>query len=304
MCDCGSLNPCGCNSTVTLPYLTGAAGSNGSFGGFSAKWKFDAASTTSNPSASYVRFNSATYSSVNEIYISDTNYDGASRDDFLDEFDNGYIYIFKEFDPSKYWYGIVTNETDNGGYHTITVTHLQSNNASFSTDDAIVVSYVNNGDPGSDALTKSYTKESFIGNNTYYEQRATAGTFGTDLTTAADELSTNGDELIANIVLRTPGTSDDTIRLVVGGQPLTSFKVYGPRIQIHSSFVKQSATQLYYEFYVFDGLNGTTQYTKHFDGFVTISDMTANPFDLEVEITTLNSATMDLYKLHSKYSLI
>ena len=303
MCDCGQLNPCGCNNTITLPYLTGATGPGGLFGGYSAKWKFDANSVLSNPSVTYLRFNSTTYSSVATIYVSDTGYGTVSMDNYLDTLTSGYIYIFKEYDPTKFWYGEITANVDNGNYHTLTVTHIQSN-STFANDDSIVITYSQHGADGSNANTKAYTKESFIGNNTHYEQKLTTGIFATDLTTNADELATNGDELIADIILRTPATDDDTIRLVVGGVPLSAFKIYGSRVHIHVNFTRQSTTQLYYEGFVLDGLNYTTQYTKHFDGFVTVADVSANPFDVEVEIVSLNSASIDLYKMQSKYSLI
>jgi len=153
-CNC-TTNPCGCDSGVSLPYLTGATGNDGQFGGFSARWKFDSSTATS-PASTYVRLNNATPSSVTQIYISDTNFDNVDHDSFLDSFSNsgsfGTIRIWKQFDSSKFWMGTVTAVTDNGTDHTLAVTHIQSN-STFTASDALIISFTNNGATGATGAT-------------------------------------------------------------------------------------------------------------------------------------------------------
>ncbi len=121
----------------------GATGSNGLFGGFCGKWLFST-STATGPTSTFFRFNNTTYSSVTNLYISDTNFDSLNYDAFLDSFDNGgsfgYVRIYKEFDNTKFWLGTVTSVTDNGADHTIGVTYILSN-GTFSASDALVVCF-------------------------------------------------------------------------------------------------------------------------------------------------------------------
>ncbi len=143
---------CSCTNNSTVlpvgsPGADGTDGSNGSFGGFSDKWVFST-STSAGPSSTQLRLNNATYNSVTNIYISDTNADSVSYDAFLDQLDNnsnfGLIRIFKEFDNTKFWLGQITSVTDNGTDHTIGVTYI-SHNSSFSASDNLVLSFAPSG---------------------------------------------------------------------------------------------------------------------------------------------------------------
>jgi len=136
MCDCDDL---------TLP--TGLTGSQGLYGGYSSDWLFST-TTTASPSTGQIRLNSATYASVTTIYINDTNNDSINVDSILDTFTEGYIRIFKKDDNTKFWYGLITANTDSGTYHTLTVTYILSNGA-FSASDNLVVTYSKNGTDGS-----------------------------------------------------------------------------------------------------------------------------------------------------------
>jgi hypothetical protein len=138
---------CNSGSTVLPVGAAGTDGSNGTFGGFSGKWLFST-STSAGPSSTQIRLNNATYSSVTNIYISDTNLDNVSYDAFLDSFSNsgnfGFIRIFKEFDNTKFWIGEISSVTDNGTDHTIGVTYISHSN-SFSASDDLVVSFTPSG---------------------------------------------------------------------------------------------------------------------------------------------------------------
>ncbi len=129
-----------------LDLPVGASGADGIYGGYSSNWLFST-TLTSSPATGTIRFNSATYSSVSTIYINDTNNDSISVDLVLDTFTGGYIRIFKKDDNTKFWYGLITANTDSGTYHTLTVTYILSNGA-FSASDDLVVTYVKNGTNG------------------------------------------------------------------------------------------------------------------------------------------------------------
>lgn len=139
---------CSCTEQVTIP--SGSDGDDGLFGGFSQKFTFST-STASNPSANTIRLNNATPASVTTIYVSDTNSDGVDVDAYLDSFSNsssyGLIKLFSEYDSTKFWMGTITGVTDNGTYHTLTVTHIISN-STFSNTSKVVVSFTPKGATG------------------------------------------------------------------------------------------------------------------------------------------------------------
>lgn len=156
-------------------------GKNGQYGGYSSRWLFDG-STAVGPASNYFRFNNTTYSLVTNIYISDTNADNTLVSDLLDSFANtlnfGTIRIFKEFDSNTFWYGKITNVVDNGAYHTLTVTFVESNN-SFSSNDSIVVTFSPAGQQGIQGVPgapKFYTHS--ITTDSEYKQ-ASANTYTT-----------------------------------------------------------------------------------------------------------------------------
>jgi|SRR6056297_226461 len=154
-CNCNT-NPCGCDSGIELPYLTGSDGNDGLFGGYSAQWKFDASSILSSPTFGYVRFNANDYSSATEIYINELNASSINHADFLDVFDNsgnyGLLKIWKRFNSNVFYFAEITNIVDNGTDRTLTVSYIASG-GTFANDDDIVVSFVpkgNTGEPGAD----------------------------------------------------------------------------------------------------------------------------------------------------------
>jgi hypothetical protein len=305
MCNC-LLNPCACSDAPELPYLTGAAGEDGLYGGFSYHWKF--LSTTGAVGSTYLNFDNSDYTLVTTIKIHETVTGGINMGPFLTVFNNsgdyGLIKITKEFDSTTFWCGTITNIVDSGSFRTITVTYADHNN-SFTTDDVVVVTFTPFGAAGSDASTKAYTKESFIGNNTYYETKGTTGLFTTDLTTASGELAANGDTVIGDIVLRQPDNAVNRVRMVVGGTVVgDNFSINGGKCDINIELVRKSTTLLHYVIKVKDVYNYAVQDEYYFEGFVTVADVSANPFDIEAEITTLASANLDLYKMQSKYILV
>lgn len=220
-CNCNS-NPCGCNSGITFPGLTGAAGSNGIFGGYSGEWKFDD-TTSAGPSSTYLRLNNATPASVTEIYINDTNIDSIDYGAFLDSFDNsanfGYIRLFKEYDSSTFWAGRITALTDNTSYFTLTVTHIVSN-GTFTDEDNIVVSFAESGEDGANGTGDA----SII--DTVFDVTVNPNTSASQITSIsipADTLATDEDGLEFSIVMaRASASNSDVYNIALGNQGWTT----------------------------------------------------------------------------------
>lgn len=145
-CDC-----CGDNSYA----LTNTTGYDGIYGGYSSEWKFEA-SVAAGATAGYFRFNNATLASVTEIYVSDTNSVSVDVDKVLDSFSNSSVYglirVFKEYDPTIVWYGSITSVTDNGTYHTLVVTWVDSN-GTFAAPDNCVITFTPRGTTGATGAT-------------------------------------------------------------------------------------------------------------------------------------------------------
>jgi len=153
---------CVSSNNSALPIgLTGSAGAQGLFGGFSGRWYFSTLLTNSN-TATKLKFNNATPSSVTEIYVSTSNYDGLDYGAFLASFSNssdfGYIRIFKESDSTKFWVAKVTSVTSSGGgtYYALGVTYIDAND-SFALDEAVVLTFSPGGSTGSDVLYNDIT---------------------------------------------------------------------------------------------------------------------------------------------------
>jgi len=163
-----SCNSC---SNITLPQgATGAQGAtgtngtdglNGLFGGFSMEFDFDS-SNFSTPPLGEIRFNSATLSSVTEIFVSTTGTGSANAAPFLDSFDDngdpgnyGLIRVFKQHDSPVFWLGKVIAIAPSGASRTLTVQHITSGSDPFNDGDDTIVSFVSNGADGADGATKS-----------------------------------------------------------------------------------------------------------------------------------------------------
>jgi|19_taG_2_1085344.scaffolds.fasta_scaffold20363_2 hypothetical protein len=144
---------CSCNDCDDITILPGNPGTDGTdgtdgndglYGGYSSKWKVDPGVVIPNPPTSYLRFNDLIASAVTEIYINETNFDTVDMSVWLDSFnstgDFGYIRIYKEFDASTFWIGKITNQSDLGGYRTLTVTYILHNGL-FLSNDGVVVTF-------------------------------------------------------------------------------------------------------------------------------------------------------------------
>lgn len=149
---------------IDLESIQGPAGSQGiqgvagSDGGISF-WNWET-STSSGPSSGAIRFDNATFASVTEIYVHETDGNSVDMSALLATFDDststvkGLIYLHEDKASSNFWLGRVTALTDNGSDVTLTVTHIASN-GSFDAGDDIKMEYYRTGDAGSTGATGS-----------------------------------------------------------------------------------------------------------------------------------------------------
>jgi len=154
-CSCGTCTGCLNTDTISIPTgANGQDGSNGVFGGFSGSWIFSD-STSTGPSTTTMRFNSADLTAATELYAHDNNADSVDHTAFLGSFANaiggtdyfGTVRIWKRLDSTKFWMGSVTSVTNNGADFTFEVTYLE-NNGAFTAADELVISFTANGASG------------------------------------------------------------------------------------------------------------------------------------------------------------
>tara|TARA_S200002703_G_scaffold24331_1_gene21125 strand:- start:1684 stop:4845 length:3162 start_codon:yes stop_codon:yes gene_type:complete len=147
-------------TVIDLTALQGAQGSQGAQGATGddagiGPWDWET-STSSGPSSGAIRMDNATFASVTEIYIHETDGESGDQSGLLATFDDststvkGIIRLHKNSTPGSYWIGQVTALVDNGSDVTLSVTHLASN-GSFSSSDEIFVDYFRTGDAGTGA---------------------------------------------------------------------------------------------------------------------------------------------------------
>lgn len=177
---------------VTIP--TGPAGSQGEYGGFSQNFAWSTA-TSSNPAATYIRFNNSTYSSVTAIYVDYQNYEGTAVNAFLATIGNGdKIRVFRESNSNTFAMFTVNGSpsADAGNtYYTIPVTYV-THNGTLTQADSVVLTVAPIG-----------SVASVIGPNTlfYTTGLATTATIGADQQMQAyaidtdTYLGTNGDSI-------------------------------------------------------------------------------------------------------------
>lgn len=111
--------------------LVGAAGTNGTNGvdgvlGFGLRYTFGMA-TTPTPASGELRFNNASYASVTQVFVSETDRLSNNLGALLDSISNGSpLLVLDDTDPTAYAYFTLNSQTDNGADRTFSVTHIAS----------------------------------------------------------------------------------------------------------------------------------------------------------------------------------
>jgi hypothetical protein len=132
----------------------GSAGTNGSdglYGGWSLKWKFDT-NIGSGTGTNEVRLNNASPASATEIYVNDDAFGTGAADVFLSSVTSapyGRIKIFKEYDSTIFWLATITaaDDTTVPAEVKFTVTDVVTN-GSFTDGDDIVLTLAPTGATG------------------------------------------------------------------------------------------------------------------------------------------------------------
>lgn len=146
-----NISCCEQGAGITIPNgAAGVDGDDGLYGGFSSEFIFET-NTGSGPGSTFIRLNSATYTAVTNIYISETNADNINVAAFVATMNNsgnfGLIKLFKEYDSTKFWMGRITSFTDNGTNVTLGVTYIL-HNSSFAANDRIIATFTPAGAAG------------------------------------------------------------------------------------------------------------------------------------------------------------
>ena len=123
----------GSNATVTNSGTTSAAvldftipQGNAGAGAFGIRYTFST-STSSGPGAGLLRLNNASPASATQLYINETDRNGAAVASLLSSLTAGSpVQVLDESDPAAFAYYNVTSVTDNGSDRTLAVTHVAS----------------------------------------------------------------------------------------------------------------------------------------------------------------------------------
>lgn len=207
--------PAGDNGADGANGTNGTNGSNGAdgiFGGFSAKWRFDA-TTGGAPAATFLKFDSTVLSTVSSITVNDLNADSTDHDNFLASFQNtinslnqfGLVRIWKRLDSNTFWSGEITDTSDAGTSRTFAVTHIESN-GTFATNDEVVLSFVPR---GASAADDKEVLEAVIPGGT--NSTITLTSLGS-YTVPANTLTTDGDTLEGHINMIKFGTIPSAVQ--------------------------------------------------------------------------------------------
>lgn len=134
----------------------GTNGSNGLYGGWSLKWKFDD-NTGSGTGSNEVRLNSVDPQAANVIYVNDDAYGTGAADVFLSSVTSapfGKIKIFKEYDSTVFWLATITaaDDTTVPAEVKFTVTDVVTN-GSFTDGDDVVLTLAPAGATGVDGVS-------------------------------------------------------------------------------------------------------------------------------------------------------
>jgi hypothetical protein len=120
----------------------GTNGSNGLYGGWSLKWKFDD-NTGSGTGSNEVRLNNASPASATVIYVNDDAYGTGAADVFLSSVTSapfGKIKIFKEYNSTIFWLATITaaDATAVPAEVAFTVTNVVTNGTFTDGDDIVL----------------------------------------------------------------------------------------------------------------------------------------------------------------------
>jgi hypothetical protein len=147
---------------------TGDTGATGATGGWTLFYDFST-DTGEDPTSGEIEYNNATPSSVTEIYVHDTDRNGAALDGLLDTFAAGdSLRLFEEGTYTNFAIYTISAASDEGDYHKFTVSHVASN-GTFGDGDDIGLSWTEKGDTGSPGSEEDMAKWALVWNLMFME---------------------------------------------------------------------------------------------------------------------------------------
>jgi hypothetical protein len=148
------------NSFIVLFTRSGNAGASGYIPGY--KFTYSTTTTDSDPGAGTVRMNNATFGSITQLFVDNTDSGGTTITTWLDSLDDssatvrGILRFEKQDDPTIYREFQVTGSvTDGTGYRKITVTPLVSG-GSWTNGIAINATFSRTGNNGADGYAPGF----------------------------------------------------------------------------------------------------------------------------------------------------
>lgn len=185
----GATGAAGTNGTNGTNGADGADGADGISSGFKYLWSTDTTST--DPTSGFIKVNNASFASVTNIYISETEGNSVSIASEIASWDDstntvkGTVKIYKASAPANMVVLDISGTiTDNGTWDTVPVTYVTSN-GSFSSSDVLYIEFSRAGNKGADgAGSGTVTSVSVVSAN------GLAGTVATATSTPAITLST------------------------------------------------------------------------------------------------------------------
>ena len=142
--------------------LQGIKGDTGNFGGASFEYNFDSTVTDSDPGSGNLRLIGSAQSDQNartQINIDDNSTNATDISSYLATIDaststiKGHVKITKFGDASAFILATISSETDQTGYHTITISPVDSSASNpFSNGDQLLVTFARTGDKGETGL--------------------------------------------------------------------------------------------------------------------------------------------------------
>jgi len=174
------------NSFIVLFTRTGNAGVDGYKPGF--KFTYSSTTTDADPGAGALRMNNATFGSITQLFIDNTDSGGATVTAWLDSLDDstatirGVLRLEKQDDPAVYReFQVTGSAVDGTGYRKVSVTPIITN-GTWSNGIALSLTFFRTGDVGLDGYAPGYR---FTYSSTTADADPGAGTFRLDNVTPA-----------------------------------------------------------------------------------------------------------------------
>jgi hypothetical protein len=182
--------------------LTGVTGPEGSFGGATFRYDYDATSIAdADPGAGKVRLNSLTLSSASVLYIDDVDLDSNDIHQFLQTIDDststikGHFKISKQSDATIFFLYAINSLVDDTTHFNVNCTYL-AGNGSLTGGDDIYITFARTGDAGDQGPTGTTGPTGATGpsgeNGTIGVDGATGQTGATGLTGATGQTGATG----------------------------------------------------------------------------------------------------------------